>query len=317
MDSASKRHLLFRCFWRIVALILVSCFVVPSYGARISRVIKNKVEIKGRSGEFNIGDYAVVYKGKKKKAIILIGKVKRNKYYGIVKKGKVKKGYKVKNTSEKKKKRRSKYSKYKKKKKKQRRSRRRRARSSKSSEVGPFGLGLIVGYGMDTMNVTIVEESGSQEEAITQTGAGTNVKVLLEYNLKPNFGLRAHVGMVSFKVAAESQLPLCGAGDTDCYTDISYTSFDIWGRYSFVATDSFKAWVGAGIGYLMPSSSDTSSLDSSSIESSVIYGGGGGADLYIAPDMYIPATVEYMLFPSAEKVSATMLNLNIGFAIRF
>lgn len=181
--------------------------------------------------------------------------------------------------------------------------------TSSSSGSKQFAAGVMVGLGMDSMTVKV---AGS---TIAMSGMGYSFKAFGDYNFTSSIGVRLFGGMESFNVKKSESAILCD-GSAECKTEISYLTGDAWLRYTFL--QSLRLWLGAGVGGWIPMSKTSNNLDTTTIGfSSAIYFG-GGADITVGDDLFVPFQVEYIMLPSASAdVTANAIAFRAGLGYSF
>jgi len=184
--------------------------------------------------------------------------------------------------------------------------------------------GALAGYSMDTMKVKVLWQedgttdgvahtNGQEKEVASISGSGYSAKGLFDYDLGA-ITLRTTAGIETYNVSGSNS---CGAGnDSVCTTKIMYMSADGLARYRF--TDgAFRPWMGLGLSLLFPLSGSGTAIASSSIGSTWMGIVAGGVDWYLKPDLYIPISLEYGMFPPTDQVNASWIQLRIGFAVPY
>lgn len=239
----------------------------------------------------------------KKKAIILIEKVKGEKAYGKITKGKAEKGMGIiksaagsaSPTKEKKS---------------------RASRNRNPIEEKPFSIGVLIGIGFDSMTVKLADSAGTLVETLYMSGTGFSAKAMIDYNFTSYLGIRLLAGLEDFTVKSSAKTAVCNA-TTDCRTDIMYITTDAWLRYAFVDTSSFNIWAGVGAGFWMPGSKTTNNIDESSVGTTSAIYLGLGTDIAADEDVYLPVQVDYAILPGSDQVTATAIAIRAGLAYRF
>ena len=178
----------------------------------------------------------------------------------------------------------------------------------KSKSTSTFAIGGLFGVGFDTMEIKI----GSPQETVEQTGMGLSLMGAADYKLTDLFSLRGVAGVEQFNAKATATTAVC-TSTTNCETKITYFTGAIWGKIHF----SEAIWFGGGIGLQHPLSTSTNALDEATLGASAVYLVGGGADISLGSDMYIPLQIEYGMQPSSDEVSSTYYGARLGLMLRY
>jgi len=231
----------------------------------------------------------------KKKAIVKVRKLIKGKKYAVVQvlKGKAKPGYlaSAKSSSS-------------------------SSSSSRSSVVREskqrpaFSAGLIGGFALT--NQTVSPEGIDPSE---QTGTMLSGKLLLDYSLFGDIGIRAQAGTELFSVLGEG-LNFGTNSTGEVGTNITYLSLDILVRGRFRIAGPLLFYGNVGVGILSPISSETTSLDPDSISTtSIVIGGGGLGFNFGKLDIFFGA--DYYYFPPSSDVNTNAISVKGGFMYAF
>lgn len=279
----------------ILSFLLFVC-LTPAFGADITKVKGNKALINLDGTDASEGDifFALDSNGKRK-GLIKLEKVKGDKAIGNITKGKAMVGWTLTKRVP-----------------KGRKGGDEITPSSRRSSGGPTGdmfLGGMLGFGMDSTEVTL--DTG---DVAALSGTGLSFKGFFDYRLFPNIWFRGFTGIENFNGEGKN---ICGTGATSkCDVKIMYISFDFWGRYLFSEKD-LRPWLGGGFTLLFPMSKSSSAIVESSITTTSTYGIGGGVDWFISKDSFIPLSAEYQLFPSSNQAKASIIAVRAGFGMSF
>lgn len=273
-----------------------------SWAGKVHKVKGKKVYIKLSADEAENtfkGDTLYLTRKGKKKAIVVIKKMKGNLVIASLKKGKAKKGYKTKKRKGKKKKRMQESS--------YEDASEVAQNENESSERPDLMFGLMGGFGSATQSVT-GQFTGDM------TGSLMGFKAILDYAMFGSFGVRGRLGMDMISVEGTSNTGSAA-------TDINYLTLDLLLRWYALDSDSFKFFLNGGFGIYSPMSQDLSgtpvaALDESSISTTSIFifglGAGipvGGMELFVGGD--------YLMFPKSDTVSTTAFAGKIGLLFAF
>jgi opacity protein-like surface antigen len=130
-----------------------------------------------------------------------------------------------------------------------------------------------------------------------------------DYKLNDWFSIRGLVGVEQFNAKANSVTNAGVVYDTK----ITYFSGTAWGRFIFAT----NLWLGAGLGIQQPLSTSTNALDESSLGTSLVYGVGGGADIAVGTNMYVPVQLEYGVQPKSDSVAPSYYGVRVGLMLRY
>ncbi len=170
--------------------------------------------------------------------------------------------------------------------------------------------GLMGGLSMNNMQVDL---PSTPPQTVTLTGMGFSAEGFFDYKLFEHVWFRGLAGYQGFSGTGPDT---CAPGNQTCNVNISYLGITFLGRYLFTDGD-FRPWLGGGFSLLFPATKSSTALDPGSINNSGIFVFTGGADWSISPDMYIPFSVEYALFPKSATVGASWFAVRAGIAWPF
>lgn len=279
----------------LCCFILVTFSCVPSiYAQQVTKARGKKaiVDLQGKPAETGQTFYLVSADGKKK-GIVRVLRVTRDKALVRLLKGKSEVGWKL----------------------VERRSKEPKPQDAKEVEAQPaikpdrpaMGLGLMLGYGLDSMEVDVAGKK------YAHSGSGISYKVMADLPIISQLYFRAFAGIENFSAKSDTKLP----SGNEAKIDISYMVVDFWGRWIFIPTGMFRPWAGAAVSLLFPSSKESTSVDESTISNTSLISVGGGVDLYVTPNFYIPFQVDYGLLPSSSEVSGNIIGIRLGAGFSF
>lgn len=174
--------------------------------------------------------------------------------------------------------------------------------------------GVMGGYLMNSMtaNVTYKYLSVSRTTAASMSGTGFAATGFYDYVISPALVARMSAGIEQFNVTGSVSELACN-NTTTCDAKINYLSFYGLGKY-YVYDNNYRAWLGAGGGFLLAVSKSSSALNESQISTNQVFTLGAGVDIQRSRKNYIPISLEYNMFPSSETVKASMIMLKAGWA---
>lgn len=185
----------------------------------------------------------------------------------------------------------------------------RKAPKQEKPSSGPSNLGIggMVGYAMENQSVTF----NTPVFTTNMTGNGFSGHVFGDYNFTDMFGVRGVAGMDMLSVSSNDTCT-----GQKCSTSITYLTLGGWGRLNFWPGE-LNPWIGGGMLFLMPMSSDSTAIATDSISSTYAFVLGGGVDWRLDSSMYIPIQFEYALFASSTGVSTNWMALRAGLGFSF
>ena len=175
-----------------------------------------------------------------------------------------------------------------------------------------IGFGGLLSYNMNTADVTFSD--GASESL---SGSSIGFKAFGDYQLTENIGIRGEFGTIPFEADGKNSSGNCATPDS-CAMSINYLGGTLWARY-MLGTSVSKArfWGGAGASLIFPLATDgTTAVNADGVGSTIIFGFGGGVDYKINDKFYIPASLEYSLFPPNDEVSASSIVFKAGLGMR-
>lgn len=284
--------------------ILLSCFLLlctllfsqTSLAGRVVKVKGKKVYIKLDANETESvqqGDqlYLATPQGKKR-ALVIVRKLKGDKVLAQLKKGKAQKGLVTKGKSG-------------------------GARPQPKEDVGYEDASTMAqreedNKGRPDLLFGILGAFGSAGQDVTTngttfntTGSSMAVKGLLDYSLFDDLGIRARVGLEMFNVSGSDNV------GTNVTTEITYLSIDMMLRYFVYNSSSFGIFLNAGMGIYSPMSKSSGALDPESISTTSILIFGGGVSLPLN-GWELFAGADYFYFPPSEDVKTSVISAKVG-----
>ena len=173
-----------------------------------------------------------------------------------------------------------------------------------------MAFGGLFGVGFDTMEIVI---DNGPVETIEKTGMGMSLLAAGDIQFRDWLSLRALAGLEQFKAEGDSAKVGVPTTCRTCTTEITYLSLMGWARFHF--TQAF--WLGLGAGLQHPMSKKSNALDESTIKTSAVWALGGGFDVDLGSDMYIPIQLEYGLQPKSDSVAISYYSARLGLMLRF
>jgi hypothetical protein len=193
-----------------------------------------------------------------------------------------------------------------------------------SSKSGGFGGGkgknvggILAGYSMDNMSLTVQYNSGAKEDASLKDSA-YSLKAFYDYPVSPAFTVRLASGLEMFSAKGTTAAKICDSGNsTSCEVSFNYLAFEGNAHYN-ITDGSLKFWVGLGYSFLVAASKKNNipnlSSDSSTNQMILI---STGADWWTSKTAFIPIAIEYGTFPGSSNVKADGIFLRGGYGFTF
>lgn len=178
---------------------------------------------------------------------------------------------------------------------------------SKSAKDSNFAVGGLLGIGFDSMEVLI----GSPQEKVDQSGMGFSVSGTADFWLTNWLSLRGLLGIEQFSTSGDGQFNSC-EGTNACETKITYFTALAFARVHLVES----VWIGPGVGLQHPMTVKSNNINSD-FSTTAVYGFGGGIDIGLGQNMYIPIQVEYGMQPKSDYVSTSYYGGRIGIMLRY
>lgn len=289
-------------FWPLAHFSLISFlfFSLAGFTAEVSKVKGKSVLIKLEGEPAQSGDeYFLLNSSGKKRALIRIAKVKGDRAIGKVTKGKAQAGMILQHRQEK----------------SASAGRANQRSSSTSSSDSKMYWGGVIGISQNSMDVVVKDTNNNTVGTSSMSGMSFSAKGLFDFAiLDEMLWFRGLAGLQGFSASGSS---ICGVGNSQtCNAELYYLTADFLGRWVFMP-DSFRPWIGGGLGLMFPASKDSSALDSSSIGTTSAYIAALGVDWFMSPQFMIPIQLEYNMLPKSDEVEASFIALRAGFAVPF
>ena len=278
--------------------LLISLFfglTPPSLNAAVVKKVKGRnILIEDKEGALVKGEvYYLVNKKGKKKGLLKIRKIKGQRAIGRMGKGRARPGYTL-----------------------RLKKRRRYVEKSRFTlEGSTIYWGGLFGYSLDSMEANI--DTGSTTQATSMSGSAFSLTGLVDYKFYEQVWFRGQAGLEQF--SASSGDTFCGPSSNEgCKAELSYLSFNFWGRYIFKWSDpKYRPWAGAGLHLMFPMSKSVTALENNSITNTTVWAFGAGVDWFLDRRSYIPLSIEYGLYPSSSEIKAHQITFRVGYAIPF
>ncbi|MGZ5279840.1 MAG: hypothetical protein ACXWC9_07860 [Pseudobdellovibrionaceae bacterium] len=185
------------------------------------------------------------------------------------------------------------------------------------SKMGKHVGGVLAGYSMNSMSLTIQHGTSTKEDA-TLKDSGFSLKGFYDYSISPAFTIRLASGLEMFSAKGTIQLDLCENGTSkNCEVSFNYLAMEGSAHYN-ITEGSTKIWVGLGYSFLFAVSKKNNipNLSSDSSTNQMILVSAGG-DFWTSKTSFFPVVVEYGMFPGSSNVKADGIFLRGGYGFTF
>lgn len=293
---------------RLKLLLLVAATLITSlilsqnaFAARVIQVKGKQVLIDLEGDAANVGDKYFVMIGDKKRGLVTIKKVSKSRAIATLDKGKaeVKASLQLAKAAAV------------------------AGSSSVDEEAAPKArkrksgttVGVLAGYSMDSQSAKLIDQTRTQFAEVAMSGTGFSLLGFADIPYSGSLGFIGRAGIETFNVSGTAPQPYCSGNTSNCMTEIMYLTLDALLRYEF-GSGSFVPFVAGGLGIYYPLSKETTAL-SPDIGMSTVFLADLGVKYHLSPTSYIPAMVEYGLFPPGPDVSTSIIAVRIGYGMSF
>ncbi len=184
--------------------------------------------------------------------------------------------------------------------------------SDSSGGLTGITFGALLGYGMDSQSVNATNSAGTISEAISMSGSGFSLKGFADLPIAGSLGVMARAGFETFNVSGSS-VNFCGRS---CSTAITYLSGDLLVRY-FIMEGFWTPYVAGGLGLHYPLSKSSNVLDTTRVATTTVFFLTAGSNINLSDSTYIPIQLEYGLFPPSNDVKTSIIELRVGYGMKF
>lgn len=191
------------------------------------------------------------------------------------------------------------------------------SKSTNHARKGKHVGGIIAGYSMDSMSLTVQYNSGTKEDANLKD-SGYSVKAFYDYPVSPAFTIRLASGLEMFNAKGTTNAKICENGTSNsCEVAFNYLAMEGSAHYN-ITEGSFKMWAGLGYSFLFAVSKKNNipnlSSDSSTNQMILL---SAGADIWTGKTAFFPIAIEYGMFPGSSNVKADGIFLRAGYGFTF
>lgn len=138
------------------------------------------------------------------------------------------------------------------------------------------------------------------------SGSSNSLKGFFQEDLSPQLTIRIGLGLESLV-----------AKKATSKADISSFAFDAMIRTSLGGPNTFKPWLGAGLGFLIPTSKSVNFMDASKISARQHFQLGVGGDFFLDRKSFIPLEIIYSTSPKSAQFSTSQTLIRIGYGQKF
>ena len=183
-----------------------------------------------------------------------------------------------------------------------------------TAEKTRFGGGLLLGYHMDTLNMTA--KGGGLEVPVSLKGSTFAVKGFFDFNLGPNFILRGLSGLDGFNVTGTTtsdNSPVC-LDTTTCSINFSYLSLEGQALLRMLPNGGFRPFLLAGYSFFMAMSNGKTTVTNfdAGVKTNSAFVVGAGGEIRVSPTFFIPLGVNYRMYQVSSGISANSLAISLG-----
>lgn len=300
---------------QITRWITASIFIFSStvtFAGSVTKVKDNKVLLQLDDTVANANDeFFLLNPEGKKKAIIVIKQIKNGKAVGEVTKGQADVGFTMKaklastptnSTSETEKAEPE-------------------SETSHSKYKGKLAAGALIGYGMHTLSLTVQNPSiPAQKEDAKLTDSAFSVKGFADYNLSPAITVRGAIGWEPFSAKGTTKQAICESGKSNaCQASYNYLGFEGDAFFNFINNKKMKIFLGLGYSYLIQVGKTVTipNINSENTTNQMVLGTVGMNYFIKGGKGFIPAQVEYAIYPGSTNVQASSIFVRSGYGMTF
>jgi hypothetical protein len=172
-----------------------------------------------------------------------------------------------------------------------------------------ISFGAVIGYSLDTQNVTASNSAATATESLSMSGSGLSLKAFGDMPFSGPLSLMARLGFEQFSVTGSSS-------KSSVKTDILYGTADMLLRYNF-GDGAFVPFVLGGLGLHLPLSKSSNVLNENLISMTTVFFLGGGLNYQLNDTSYVHTSLEYGFFPPSNDVKTNLIAIRAGMGFRF
>lgn len=190
---------------------------------------------------------------------------------------------------------------------------RKRARSLTKRGKKGYDAGILLSKSSYSLDVDIPVGNSTTTASLEASPITYHAYFRMPYNKA--FDIVATAGIENYSAIGEVTDSSCD-GSNECITNVNYFSARAMAAYKFHNQD-FNPWVGAGVGVMYPSSAESNTVDASTISTTLVVPIGAGLQWIYDRTWSVPAMVNYTYFFGGDGVSTKILAIQAGVAYSF
>jgi hypothetical protein len=191
---------------------------------------------------------------------------------------------------------------------------------AKTSTKGIYRLNGVKIAGLLTLisnSMTTKQADGTMpipnQENVALKGSSFGLSGSIDYPVVDWLTLRGLGGYEPFVAEGSAKFSSCdGATSRNCTANLIYLSAAGYVRFDIIKSKTM-VWVAFGGATKFPLAKSTTALRADDVKMTFTIAAAAGIDYFINNKNYIPASLEYQLFPSSDTVSANSLMLRAGY----
>ncbi len=176
--------------------------------------------------------------------------------------------------------------------------------------------GLLGSQLSSQMQADFIPAGSSSRTSVAMKGTSFGILGFYDYSHTPEIQFRALLGLEQFKVSGNSNGATDCDGSSDCNVNLTYLSSYGGFKYYFYR-QKFKIWAGGYYGFLVALSKSSSVLRTADLTSNQLWVFSAGLDYPLKKGTFIPASIDYGLFPASATVKSNVLFIRAGWGTEF
>ncbi len=176
--------------------------------------------------------------------------------------------------------------------------------------------GLLSSLLNSQMQADFIPAGSTTRTSVAMKGTSFGVLGFYDYSYTPEIQFRVLSGLELFKVFGNSNGATDCDGSSDCNVNLTYLSNYGGVKYYFYR-QKFKIWAGGYYGFLVALSKSSSVLRTADLTSNQLWVFSAGLDYPLKKGTFIPASIDYGLFPASTTVKSNVLFIRAGWGTEF
>lgn len=174
--------------------------------------------------------------------------------------------------------------------------------------------GVLGGLMQTNMTAKFTAGSGLLTREVSAKMKGTSFGALgyYDYPISPAFQIRGMGGLEQIGATGSVDQADCNSSTT-CDFKVTYLSLYGVAKFNFFDNGGLRAWAGLHYGFLTAMSKSSSVLNTKNISTNQIYGISTGVEIPSGRSNYIPVTLDYGMFPKSDTVDANIITIRAGY----